>query len=67
MKFNLEGVTTVTGTATCQEMSGDPSDVNTIDEPRKVAPKTTQISGIGATFTHELPAHSVTVIKLNAR
>ncbi|MGP8235735.1 MAG: alpha-L-arabinofuranosidase C-terminal domain-containing protein [Limisphaerales bacterium] len=67
VEFSLEGVTSVAGTATCQEMSGDPSDVNTIEEPRKVAPKTTQLSGIGATFTHELPAHSVSVIKLNAR
>jgi alpha-L-arabinofuranosidase len=67
VEFNLKGVTTVAGSATCQEMSGDPLDVNTIEQPQKVAPKTTQISGVGTTFTHDLPAHSVSVIKLNAR
>jgi alpha-L-arabinofuranosidase len=47
-------------------MSGDPLDVNTIAEPRKVAPKTTRIPDVGALFKHELPAHSVSVITLNA-
>jgi alpha-L-arabinofuranosidase len=66
VQFNLIGVMAVGGTATCEEMSGDPLDVNTIAEPRKVAPKTTRIPDVGALFKHELPAHSVSVITLNA-
>ena len=66
VQFNLAGVTTVAATAACEEMSGDPLDVNTIAEPMKVAPKTTRIPDVGAAFTHELPAHSVSVIMLNA-
>ena len=66
MQFNLAGVTAVAGAATCEGMSGDPLDVNTIAEPMKVAPKTTRIPAVGASFTHELPAHSVSVITLTA-
>ena len=63
---SLKGATKVAETATCQEMTGDPDDVNSIEEPQKLAPKTNQISA-SPVFTHELPAHSVSVIKLNAR
>ncbi len=66
VQFNLKGVTTVSSAATGEEMSGGPEDVNTIAEPTKLAPKPVQISDAGPTFTHELPAHSVSVIKLNA-
>ena len=66
VQFNLAGVTSVAGAATCEEMSGDPLDVNTLAEPMKVAPKTTRIPAAGAAFTHELPAHSVSVITLTA-
>jgi len=41
--------------------------VNTIAQPEKVAPKAAPIQGIAPTFTHEFPAHSVSVVRLNAR
>ena len=66
-EFDLNGVSTVNGSATCEEMAGEPLDVNTIAEPKKVAPKTTQFAVAGPKFTREVPAHSVSVIKVNAR
>jgi alpha-L-arabinofuranosidase len=64
---NLKGVTKVAGDAACQVLAGDPSDVNSIAEPERVAPKMTLLQGVGPTFTHEFPAHSVTVMRLKAK
>ena len=41
--------------------------VNTVAEPRKVVPKPFTMADSSASFTHELPAHSVTVIRLKTR
>jgi hypothetical protein len=38
--------------------------VNTVAEPMKDMPKPTTVSNAGTKFTHELPAHSVSVIRL---
>lgn len=38
--------------------------VNTIEEPLKVAPKTSSVAGLGSRFKETLPAYSVTVLKL---
>jgi alpha-L-arabinofuranosidase len=65
--FKINGATKISSTASCTVLSGDAGDVNSIAEPEKVAPKTSEITGVGASFTHELPAHSVSVIKLNAK
>ena len=64
---NLQGVTKVAGDAACEVLTGDPSDVNSIAEPEKVAPKMEMLQGLGTTFTHEFPAHSVSVIRLKAK
>ncbi len=38
--------------------------VNSFDEPRRVAPTTTLVSGLGRRFAYRFPAYSVTVIRL---
>ena len=48
-------------------MAGQPKDVNTVEKPEKVAPKTLVIKNVGRSFTHEFPAYSVSVIRLKAR
>jgi hypothetical protein len=48
-------------------LTGGLGDVNTVAEPRKVAPKALAIGNAAPTFAHELPAHSVTVLRLKAR
>jgi len=41
--------------------------MNSVAEPTKVAPKPITITNAGISFTHELPAHSVTVLRLKTR
>ena len=42
-------------------------DTNTITEPAKIVPHTEKVSGLGADFTREFPAYSVTVLKLKSK
>jgi len=42
-------------------------DTNSIQDPRKVVPRTEKLSGLSADFTREFPAYSVTVLKLNSK
>lgn len=67
MQVDLQGAQGVARTAVAQVLTGDPADVNSLDAPEKVAPKTMTLSGIGPTFVHEFPAHSVTVLRVKAR
>jgi alpha-L-arabinofuranosidase len=45
--------------------SDKPEDENSLDQPTKVAPKTTTLAGSGSTLRHTFPANSVTVLKLS--
>ncbi len=42
-------------------------DTNTINEPDKIVPRTELVSGLGASFSREFPAYSVTVLKLKSK
>jgi alpha-L-arabinofuranosidase len=46
--------------------SADPLDENSLENPTKVAPKTSQITLSGSSFPHSFPAHSVTVLRITA-
>ena len=43
------------------------NDTNSIEEPRKVVPRTEKAEGLSANFTREFPAYSVTVMKLKTK
>jgi alpha-L-arabinofuranosidase len=45
-------------------ITGDLGAVNTVAEPRKVVPTAVMITNAGPTFVYEMPAHSVSVIRL---
>jgi len=47
--------------------SGHPEDENTLDEPAKVAPVTSQVTCSGSTLRHGFPPNSVTVLRLPLR
>jgi alpha-L-arabinofuranosidase len=47
--------------------SANPADENSFDEPRKIAPVTTAISGLGSTFTRTLPPYSLSILRLGRR
>lgn len=66
MDVHLQGVEKVTS-GTADVLSGNPTDVNSPTEPTKVAPKTSPLPNSAASFTHEFPAHSITVMRLETK
>jgi alpha-N-arabinofuranosidase len=61
--FDLKGyIPKPDGTMTV--LSGDLKAMNSIDEPRKIFPVTTEINGLGTSFRQTLPGHSVVVLTL---
>jgi alpha-N-arabinofuranosidase len=66
LEITLQGVAGV-GDATGQMLAGGISDVNTLAEPTKVAPKPVTVTAASPTFSHEFPAQSITVLKVKTR
>jgi alpha-L-arabinofuranosidase len=67
MNVNLSGLARVGKSATCIQLSGQPGDVNSIDDPKKVYPVTKTIPITGPTFEHVFPAYSVTVLRIRTK
>jgi alpha-L-arabinofuranosidase len=62
--INLRGVAKIDPNATAIVLAGGPKDVNTLDEPEKVAPKQQAIANAGPSFTHKFAPHSFTILRL---
>ena len=67
LRIELQGVKTIRSNAAGEMLTGELGAVNAVAEPRKVVPKPITISNAGPSFPHELPAHSVSVIRLKTR
>ena len=67
LRIELQGVKTIKSNAAGEMITGELGATNTVAEPRKVVPKPVAISNAGPSFPHELPAHSVSVIRLKTR
>jgi alpha-N-arabinofuranosidase len=67
LQIDLKGVPTVKKDAAGEVITGALDDINTVAAPTKVAPKLLSIQNADTRFLHELPAHSVTVIRLKTR
>jgi len=63
-ELRLTGVRSVADSAAIIVLQGDPADENTLQEPDKVVPAESRISGLGREFTHTFPAHSVTIMRI---
>jgi alpha-L-arabinofuranosidase len=63
--INLRGVGAVTA-GRAIVLSGEPKDVNTVDEPTKVAPKEETLTDAAASFHRTFPAHSLTLLRMGA-
>jgi alpha-L-arabinofuranosidase len=48
-------------------IAGDPTAQNTLADPNRVAPVTTELGSQGSAFTYQFPAHSVAVLRLSGR
>lgn len=67
VEVTLKGITEVAKDAAAEVMTGQPDEMNSIEEPTKVAPKEAPIADAGPTFSHEFPPYSVSVIRLKAK
>ena len=67
VQFDFQGVNRISATATGEMISGQPNDVNTIDQPTKIAPQKLKLTNLGKAFGLQVPANSVTVLRLKTR
>jgi alpha-L-arabinofuranosidase len=67
LRIDLRGAPTVKRNAAGEVLSGEVTAVNTISEPRHIVPRPFTIADSSSSFAHELPAHSVSVIRLKTR
>ncbi len=47
--------------------AGSPNDTNTITEPNKIAPVTSDIDGLGFTFTRSFAPYSITILQMKSK
>jgi alpha-L-arabinofuranosidase len=64
--ISLKGVSRVEPAGAAVVLTGDPSWVNTVDEPRKLAPRQETLSNASMSFRRTFPAHSFTILRLKA-
>lgn len=64
MAINLAGVRRVEPNATAVVLAGAPGDVNSIDEPRKVAPKEEPAKVAAPSFHRTFPPFSLTILRI---
>jgi alpha-N-arabinofuranosidase len=67
LRIDIQGVPSIKKDASGQMITGDLGAINTIAEPMKVIPQPISIKDAGTKFSHELPAHSVSVVRLKTR
>jgi len=59
-------VTNVAG-GTIYQLQGEPDQVNSIEEPKRIAPKSEPLAVRSPEFAQVFPAHSVSVLRLKTR
>ena len=67
MTVRLSGTKGVLSNATATVLSGDPNAMNSLEEPKKVAPKMEKITNASASFPRTFPPNSLTVLRLQTR
>jgi len=66
VSIQLTGIASIAPSAVALTMAALPEETNTLDEPTKVEPKRSKISGVKTTFPYTVPANGIVVLKLNA-
>lgn len=67
MKIDLKGAANINSQAKGEILTAALDAMNSVAEPTKVSPKPITITNAAASFTHELPGHSVTVLRLKTK
>jgi alpha-L-arabinofuranosidase len=66
MAIHLRGVTRLEPNGTALVLAGDPDAQNSVDEPRKVAPRQETFANAAPSFHRTFPPHSLTILRLKA-
>ena len=64
--INLSGAGEIQSSGKATVLRGEPKDVNTVDEPTKVAPKSEELTDAAAAFRRTFAPCSLTLIRVNA-
>jgi alpha-N-arabinofuranosidase len=68
VRVEISGLTTVDSKGQAITLSASsPDDTNSIAEPTKIVPITTNVDGLGADFTRTFPPYSITVLQMKTR
>jgi len=67
LKIQINGVTAVGSQGTATILSASPEETNTLEQPMKVAPKNSVVKGIRNSFSYEVPANGIVVLRLKTR
>ena len=67
LNVEIRGVTSLASKATAITLAGNPDDMNSITQPKRVVPVTKTFRGIGPGFGIYLQPNSIGVLKLNTR
>jgi alpha-L-arabinofuranosidase len=63
---DVRGVARLGPGASATVLAGEPEAVNTLDEPRRVAPRAEPLAASSPRFRHTFPPHSLTILRLPA-
>jgi alpha-N-arabinofuranosidase len=66
VKIDLKDVHSVAPTATAITLAAETEATNSLENPRKVVPSTSQLRGVKPSFDYAVPAHGIVVLKLKA-
>ncbi|MGE5608237.1 MAG: alpha-L-arabinofuranosidase C-terminal domain-containing protein [Bacillota bacterium] len=66
LRIKVSGMPNLATKATRTVLTGPPMAVNSLENPKPLMPETADIA-VGPSFDHELPAHSLTVIRIKTR
>jgi alpha-N-arabinofuranosidase len=67
LNLEIRGVTSIASEGTAITLAGNPDDLNSITEPKKVVPVSKKVNNLKPSFTYTLPPNSIVVLKLKAR
>jgi len=66
-KIEIEGIASLASKGSAITLTGNPEDLNSLTQAQNVAPVTTTIHDVSPSFRCTMPAHSIVVLKLEAR
>ncbi len=68
IQVQITGAAKIRATGEAVVLAGTtPADTNSLEEPRKIIPRTEKAEHLGANFTREFPPYSITVLKIKSK